>query len=147
MGRRGPAPLPNGQRVATHASRQLDAPEQLGVDAPPEDTTWHPQAQVWYLSLAGTPQADGYTRADWGTAHTYAAALSGAMKANDWRTVGSILNDAARHLGTTRIARLQSHLDIDDDTPAVAAAGAEADVVDLATNAELRERTFGTAPA
>lgn len=149
MGRRGPAPLPNGQRVATHANRQLDTPDQFGVAAPPEDTTWHPQAQVWYLSLAGTPQAEGYTRADWGTAHTYAAALSGAMKANDWRTVGQTLDAAARHLGTTRIARLASRLDVEDDTAATAAAAvaAEGEVVDMASNAELRARAFGPPPA
>ena len=140
MGRRGPLPLPNAERVATHADRRLDAPSDQGVEAPPEDPTWHPQAQVWFLSLIDTPQSATYTRADWGHAHTAAAILSAAFTSGDLRTAVAIVESAGQRLMTTRPARLAAHLDVDEIAPAESA-----DVVDLPTNADLRARVFGGA--
>lgn len=142
MGARGPKPLPNSRRTAPHASRALDRPEATGVEPPPEDPTWHPQAQVWFLSLAGTPQAGSYTAADWGHAHTTAAILSGALRAGDWRTAAAVVDAAGQRLMTTRPARLAARL----DTDAQPAAADEAPVIDLPTNDQLRARAFGAAP-
>ena len=138
MGRRGPLPLANADRLAPHADRQLDtAAAGPQIEPPPEDPTWHPQATVWYLSLAGTPQACEYTRADWGHAHTTAAILSGALYRGDMSTAAAVLDGAAKQLMTTRPARLAARLDLDDTTTD----GAE--VLDLPTNDQLRRRVFG----
>lgn len=139
MGRRGPLPLPNSERVATHASRQLDAPDAVGVAAPPVHPTWHPEAKVWFKGLIGTPQSRSYTTADWVVARAFAAALSGAHTAGDYIAIAKIVVDAAGALMLTRSARLAARLDIDEPAEATTTA----DVVDLPSNAELRARTFG----
>ena len=140
MGRRGPAPLPNAQRVATHADRRLDAPADQGVPPPPADRTWHPQALLWYLSLTDTPQAATYTKSEWGHAHTSAALMSAAMRSGDYRAAAAILESAGQRLLATRAARLAAHLDIDEAAPRE-----RAEVIDLPSNDQLRERTFGGA--
>ena len=139
MGRRGPLPLPNADRLAPHADRELDcAPAGPQIDPPPVDQSWHSQAQVWYLALAETPQAAEYTRADWGYAHTSAAILSGALYTGDLRTAAAVVESAARQLMTTRPARLAARLDVVDAT-------VDAEVLDLPTNDQLRRRVFGSA--
>lgn len=135
MGRRGPLPLPNADRLDHHTDRELDtAAAGPRIDPPPADERWHPQAQIWYLSLAETPQAGEYTRADWGHAHTSAAILSGALWCGDMKTAQATIESAAKQLMTTRPARLAAHLDVVDAEPA--------EILDLPTNDQLRQRTF-----
>ena len=141
MGLRGPPPLPNSQRVATHAARELPTPSDHGAQPLAEDPTWHDVAKIWYRSHVDTPQAAAYTASDWGFAWTEALCLSEAAKAGDYRAVHAIQLDADQRLMTTRRARLASHLDIDDE-----ATGDRADVVALQpSNEELRQRVFGGA--
>ena len=130
-------PLPNSERIATHASRELDAPPATAIEAPPVDPSWHPQAQVWFLGLVGTPQACAYTRADWGHAHTSAAILSGCFWIGDYRTAAVVLETAAKQLMTTRPARLAARLDIEESTSGLG------EVIDLPTDGQLRDRAFG----
>ena len=147
MGRRGPPPKPNAQRTATHAARGLAPPPPPGdaVAPPPEDPGWHPEARVWFLSLAGTPQSAAYTRSDWGHAHAAAAILSAALLAGDLRTALGVLDSAGRRLMTTRDTRLSAHLDVDDGPTGEPAAPRPGDVIDLPTTDELRARIFGGA--
>ena len=147
MGRRGPPPKPNAQRTATHAARALEAPPARpdAVDPPPEDPNWHPEAKVWFLSLAGTPQSAAYTYSDWGHAHAAAAILSAALLAGDLRTALGVLDSAGRRLMTTRDTRLSAHLDVDDAPTAEPAAPRPGEIIDLPTTEELRARVFGGA--
>ena len=138
MGRRGPLPVPNSERLSPHATRELDAPTGPKIEPPPIDPSWHPQAQMWFLSLAETPQAGEYTRADWGHAHTAAAILSGCFYSGDHRTAAVVLEAAGQRLMTTRPARLAARLDVESD------GGGVGEVIDLPTNEQLRERIFGT---
>ena len=139
MGARGPKPMPNADRLAPHAGRQLDAVPASApvVDSPPADGAWHPEVQVWFESLARSPQAAEYTRADWGHASASAAIMSGAMIDGDWATAHRVLADTARALMTTRPARLAARLDIDERAPAP--------VVELPTNDQIRQRLYGDA--
>lgn len=142
MGRRGPLPVPNSERLAPHAARQLDTAPPAGpkIEPPPVDETWHPRVQVWFMSLADTPQAAHYTRADWGHAVMAAGIMSDALAIGDVRTAAATLESASKHLLTTRPARLAARLDLDEviERPA-------GEVLELPTNEQLRERTFGTA--
>ena len=130
-------PLPNSERIATHAARGLDTPTGTAIEAPPVDPSWHPQAQVWFLGLVGTPQACSYTRADWSHAHTAAAILSGCFHTGDFRTAAATLETAAKQLMTTRPARLAARLDIEEATSGLG------EVIELPTDGQLRDRSFG----
>ena len=137
----GRLPVPNSERIATHASRRLDhPPAQPTTGAPPVDASWHPRAQVWFLSLVETPQASTYTRADWGHAYMAAGIMSDALRSGDLRTAAAVLESAGQRLMTTRPARLAARLDVDElsDQPV-------GEVLDLPTNDQLRAKYFGEA--
>lgn len=138
MGLRGPKPLPNADRLAPHADRQLDtvAADAPRIDPPPEDPSWYPTARVWFASLADTPQAAEYTRAEWGYAYTSAALISASFYSGDYPTALATLDAAARQLMMTRPARLAARLEVETaDEPG--------EVLDLPTNEQLRARVFG----
>ncbi|MYD84853.1 MAG: hypothetical protein F4Y14_00865 [Acidobacteria bacterium] len=137
MGRRGPKPKTNDQRLAPHASRELDTVAAEQVAQPPVNSGWADEAIEWYEGLALAPQAAEYTMSDWLEAKQGALALSRAVLLNDpvWFREWSKIADK---LLTTRPSRLAARLDLDYATPTP-----DAEVVDLPTDEQLAQRMFG----
>ena len=102
---------------------------------PPTVEGWHPQARSWFDSLRETPQSAMYTRSDWGFAQMCAGVLSEAWRDRDWRAVQRVMEMADRRLMMTHPTRLAGRLDLE--------AGRDADVIELPSVEQLRERAFG----
>ena len=132
MGRRGPLPVPNGERLSPDRSRTLDTVPAGAVAALPEDVSWHPEARLWFGALGDAPQCGEYTAADWAVAHAAAAFLSHGLRTGDARWV-AMWERMQDRLLTTRPARLAARLDVVSEAPA-------AEVLDLPTDAQLAAR-------
>lgn len=116
MGSRGPVPKRSDRRLGhvTKAEQEAvtRAPAAAAPTAPAPDEDWHPVAQEWFRSLAGSGQSQFYEASDWATARYVAEGMSrnldgGRFSAQLFAAVNSAMSNLLVTEGDRRRVRLE----------------------------------------